>query len=505
MWSSGTGPSASMNVTPSAEWSSCSTPRLTTHTSPVRISCVRSPIVMVTEPSTISITCSVCSWLWRTTVVPGAYVTCPRKTWSPATALSPTPGKSGWGSRPSNVSNGESATRLGRDLEGDPAPRDGVHGQLGVEHDRLPVARRLGLRLERAEHPLRRDRQLRHPDADGVVHCRRDRGRLRVVRHLPDALRAVRAVRGGVLDDDRVDLRQVLEPGREVRAELTAAVLGGGVVRVAVLEHAEPEALDGTALYLALDERRVDRAADVVDLDQARHPDDAGLVVDLDLGRAGGVRDRGVGRAVDLPRLGVDDRREVLELRPGARDQLAVRPRRRGGDVGNGDLLLRRALGQHLAVHDLEVGGVDLELLARDVEDPLPDSLGRLLDRLARDERRTRRERPGADGRRVGVRVVVRDPVVRDADRLRDDLRLDRLRPVGDVGRAREDVDATVGLHLDPRLRRVAVLVHASRVLDRRDPAALVHSHQWSSGFAIWPTRCSGSRSPSRGSRVIAA
>ena len=95
MWSSGTGPSASTNVTPIAEWSSCSTPRLTTQTSPGPSSCVSSPIVIATEPSRISITCSVCSWLWRATVVPGAYVTRPRKTWSPAIAWSPTPSKMG--------------------------------------------------------------------------------------------------------------------------------------------------------------------------------------------------------------------------------------------------------------------------------------------------------------------------------------------------------------------------------------------------------------------------
>ena len=60
-------------------------------------------------------------------------------------------------------------------------------------------------------------------------------------------------------------------PGREVRAELPAAMLDGRVVRVAVLEHAEPEALHGAALDLALDQRRVDRPADVVALDEPRH------------------------------------------------------------------------------------------------------------------------------------------------------------------------------------------------------------------------------------------
>ena len=105
-------------------------------------------------------------------------------------------------------------------------------------------------------------------------------------------------------------------PGREVRAELAAAMLDARVVRVAVLEHAEPEAHDRAALDLTLDERRVDRPADVEALDEPRHAHLARLVVDLDLGRAGGVRDRGVRRQVDAARLGIHDRRVGLQLCP---------------------------------------------------------------------------------------------------------------------------------------------------------------------------------------------
>ena len=211
-----------------------------------------------------------------------------------------------------------------------------------------------------------------------------------------------------------------------------------------------------------------------------------------------------MGREIDLPGLGLDDRRVRLQLSAGAGDQLSVGPRRRGRDVGHADLLLRRALGEHLAVDDLEVGRIDLELLAGDLEDLLAHVDGGLLGSLARHERRPRGERAGADGRRVGIRVVVRDPLVGHADRLGHDLGLDRLRSVADVRRAGEDVDAAVRLHLDPRLRRVAVLVHPRRVLDRREAAAGLDCHQWASGFPSWPTRCSGRRSPVRWSRVIA-
>ena len=94
-----------------------------------------------------------------------------------------------------------------------------------------------------------------------------------------------------------------------------------------------------------------------------------------------------MGREVDLARLGLDDRGVRLQLGTGSGEELAVAPGRRGGHVGNADLLLWRTLRDHLAVDDLEVGGVDLELLAGDLEDLLADVLRRLLDSLTRDER----------------------------------------------------------------------------------------------------------------------
>ena len=93
---------------------------------------------------------------------------------------------------------------------------------------------------------------------------------------------------------------QVLDPGSGVRAELAAAVLDARVVRVARLEHREAEALHRAALDLPFHERRVDGAADVEALPELLHEHLACLVVDLDLGCAGGVRDGGVGRRVDL-------------------------------------------------------------------------------------------------------------------------------------------------------------------------------------------------------------
>ena len=87
---------------------------------------------------------------------------------------------------------------------------------------------------------------------------------------------------------------------------------------------------------LALDERRVDRPADVVGLDQFQDPNFPGLVVDLDLGDGGRVRDRRMGVEVDGTCLGIECG-EGFERSPGAGDQLALDPGGDGGDVVDAD------------------------------------------------------------------------------------------------------------------------------------------------------------------------
>ena len=99
--------------------------------------------------------------------------------------------------------------------------------------------------------------------------------------HLAEALRAVRAARVVGLDPDHPHRRH-LGRGRD-------AV--GGEVRVehlALLAHEvlhEPvaDALRGSALDLALGERRVDEVAAVGRRDEVDDADQAGLLVDLDL------------------------------------------------------------------------------------------------------------------------------------------------------------------------------------------------------------------------------
>ena len=53
------------------------------------------------------ITCSVCSWAWRVTCLPGSYRTWHIRTCSPPIALMWTPGTNSYSSMPVNVLNGE--------------------------------------------------------------------------------------------------------------------------------------------------------------------------------------------------------------------------------------------------------------------------------------------------------------------------------------------------------------------------------------------------------------
>ena len=72
-WSSGTGASASMKLTPDAEKSLWRCPRLTTTTSPGLSVRVSSSIVISTSPSRMNITCSVSSCACQGTSLPGSY------------------------------------------------------------------------------------------------------------------------------------------------------------------------------------------------------------------------------------------------------------------------------------------------------------------------------------------------------------------------------------------------------------------------------------------------
>ncbi len=73
---------------------------------------------------------------------------------------------------------------------------------------------------------------------------------------------------------------------RGTRYSSRLSLTSTAVVEAHLLEQRVADALHRRALVLALDELRVDRLADVGDRGGAQHRDDAGLGVDLDLGRA---------------------------------------------------------------------------------------------------------------------------------------------------------------------------------------------------------------------------
>src|SRR3954451_21656787 len=241
-------------------------PLLTQTTSPGTSSRVSSPMVIVTRPSMTAISCSVCSWACRETCLPGSYCTRHSSTWSPPIAWSRTPSTNSNASTPFQVPNPDS----GIDAPEGPAAvgAERGDGDLLVVDYALALATRLALLAQRPQHALGRGRHLGDPHADGVVDRGRDRRWLLVVGHLADRLGAERPVHGRVLEDHVLHLRQVRERGRQVGAELLSAVLGRRVVGVRLLEQTEPEAHHRAALDLPLDERGVDRPADVVDLQQ---------------------------------------------------------------------------------------------------------------------------------------------------------------------------------------------------------------------------------------------
>src|SRR5437868_1999558 len=164
-----------MNVTPPGERSAWCRPRLTTTTSPGPSVCVSSSIVISTSPSRMNMTCSVSSCLCQGTSFPGSYRTRQSSTCSPPIAWIRTPSTNSYESRPFQVRNGPGASVIGGEEPRAAVRRDRPNRDLLVEDDPLAVAPRLGLPLERSQHPLGRRRHLRDPDSDGVVDRGRDR------------------------------------------------------------------------------------------------------------------------------------------------------------------------------------------------------------------------------------------------------------------------------------------------------------------------------------------
>ena len=181
--------------------------------------------------------------------------------------------------------------------------------------------------------------------------------------------------------------------------------------------------------------------------------------------------------AVHLAGSRVGECRVGVQLRPGAGDQDPVAVGGRAGHLRHVHPLIGDALDVDPSFINIEVFGADLHLLGRNFQQLLADFPGRLEHCLACHESGPGSEGPGAHRRGVGVGVVEGDPVVGHSDGVGYDLGLDGLGAVADVGGAREHVDATVRLDLDPRLGGIAVLVHPGRVFDSGYAASSMNSH----------------------------
>ena len=352
--------------------------------------------------------------------------------------------------------------RSGWDLEPHPARGDRFTESSSSNTTFFPFARRLGLRLECAQ--TRSGvigSSVTH--ADRVVTARRSLvAGLLAISPMPSHRRGRRLK---VLDEDRVDLGMLSTPARGTsRAPATVPTSDSRGSSSRARRARGPSARRP---------RSGPRRAGLIARPTSKH-----AYASTDLAVSSSTSTSHAQAAYEIVEWGggrpplsrVDDRRVRLQLRSGAGDELAVAPGRGRGHVltpifsaarPSRSPRRRRSRGRP----------VDLHSLPRSRGSSPPG--GRLLTAF-----------PATNvARDANVPVQTGDesvfdcrtcPVVGNADRLGDDLRLDRLRAVADVGRAAKTSMRPSGFTLIQRLRRVAVLVHAGGVLDRRDPVALV-------------------------------
>src|SRR5256885_636750 len=134
-----------------------------TITSPAFTSFVSPATVILTSPSTIAITCSVSSWLWSGTCLPGSYVTRHSRICSPPIACRRTPSTNCQASTPFQVRNGDEASAIRVEeafaaVRAHRPDRDRL-----VEDDALALAPRLPVTVPCTQDAPGRRRHLRHP------------------------------------------------------------------------------------------------------------------------------------------------------------------------------------------------------------------------------------------------------------------------------------------------------------------------------------------------------
>src|SRR6516164_7744889 len=196
--------------------------------------------------------------------------------------------------------------------------------------------------------------------------------------------------------------------------------------------------LDDAAMRLAVDQRRVDHDAEIVDEGIANDVDRAGLRVDLDLGDVAAVR-KGRGRAVA-------DVLYVKALRqPGRQFQPGMEL---FGQFHQTD----RAVGPNYrepARAKFDVGDRRLQHMRGDLSTLLDDLLARLDDRRAARHHRFRAAGAAAGDQRVAVTLQQADFAERDAEPWRQDLGEGRSMTLTVVEGAGDDRDRAVGLEAD--------------------------------------------------------
>ena len=150
---------------------------------------------------------------------------------------------------------------------------------------------------------------------------------------------AERAFRIRHLDDDRLDGRDVADGRDQVVVQVLRAT--GDVF----LQQCEADALRDAALDLALDEQRVDRAADIVRGGNLDQPDRTQLRVDLEFDELRAIAIDRVGAALSL---GVERQgRRIVALI--SREGISARVSRQCGEV-DPTHRLAFADGQHSSV-----------------------------------------------------------------------------------------------------------------------------------------------------------
>src|SRR3954467_14329781 len=161
--------------------------------------------------------------------------------------------------------------------------------RTAIETSAPRLRARAALGLDRAQHLLRRNRQIVDTDADGVEDGVRYGGQYRIRTHFAGAFGAEGAIGRGAFQHGDVVRADVARTRHDVFDEVARAVDRVGIIGFRRLVERVTDAHPGAADELLLDQARVERTAELIGRIHADHRDLAGLVVNLDLGDETGM------------------------------------------------------------------------------------------------------------------------------------------------------------------------------------------------------------------------